>query len=111
MTDIRKQIGLDYLQNRASQRQERPPTESVPQGSPLEEAVLANAGRLLEALRRAGPAPAQLYTLLDELQMRIDVALRVVDYLEEKGYVTVVTRDLKGNHTLQLTESGARLLA
>ena len=42
---------------------------------------------------------------------RIDVALRVVDYLEEKGYVAVVTRDLKGNHTLQLTESGARLLA
>jgi hypothetical protein len=111
MTDIRKQIGLDYLKSRSAQRPEQTPSEAAPAGSPLEDAVVAHAGRLLEALRRAGPGPVQLYPCLDELQMRIDVALRVVDYLEEKGYVTVVTRDLKGNHTLQITESGARLLA
>lgn len=110
MTDIRKQIGLDYLKNRSSQSLPGAPSEPAP-GSPLDEAVMANAGRLLEALRKAGPGPVQLYARLDELQMRIDVALRVVDYLEEKGYVRVVRRDLKGDHTLQITDAGARLLA
>lgn len=53
----------------------------------------------------------RLYTLIDQLQIPIEVALKVTDYLEKRGHLRIVQRDLKGDHELQLTEEGRKLLA
>ena len=105
MSDIRRQIGLDYLQNKSASRGV---AEPVP--SSLDSALLAHGRAVLEAIRRAAPEPGRLYTIVEDLQIPIDVALRVVEYLERQGYLTVAARDLKGNHALRLTADGAVLL-
>ncbi len=110
MEDIRKKLGLDYLRRGTEQKtsQAEPAEEALPPF--LSEALIAYGRRMLEALRRAEPATARLFTLIDELQVPIDVALRVTDYLADKRYLTIVRRDLKGDHELRLTEEGRKLL-
>lgn len=76
----------------------------------LSDALVAYGRPMLEAIRRSAPGTARLHSLVEELKIPIEVALKVVDYLEQKRYVAVVSRDLKGNHELRLTDEGARLL-
>jgi predicted transcriptional regulator len=105
MADLRSRLGLDYLQKRGGEPDDRQSGRSA-----LDEARLAYARPLLDALRRASPGPVHLYQLIDELGVPIDLALKLVDDLESRGYLTVVNRDLKGNHELRLTDEGARVL-
>ena len=76
-------------------------------------AVIAYGKALLSAVRDAEPQPARLHALVDQLQMPIDAALTVVGALEDQGYLTVVDRDLKGNHAhgaaLDLADRGGDL--
>jgi hypothetical protein len=110
MSDIRKQIGLDFLRSRdASQGQDRRASERVSRN--LEGALVAHGGPVLEAIRRVQPEPARLHAIVEDLRIPIDVAIRVVDYLEQQNYVEVVNRQLNGNHELRLTPEGVALLA
>lgn len=109
MSDIRRQIGLDYLQNKGASRGIAR-SEGDPVPAALDSALLAHGRAFLEAIRRAEPEPGRLYTIVEDLQVPIDVALRVVEYMERQGYLTVAARDLKGNHALRLTADGAALL-
>lgn len=107
MASIRKQLGLDYL--RGTDTEEVPNArESTPF---LDDALISYGRPILEALRRNSPATTRLYALIEELQIPIEVALKVTDYLEKRGHLTVVRRDLKGDHELQLTEEGLKLLS
>lgn len=110
MADIRKQLGLDYLRRDAEEKEpaREPSQETLPPF--LRDALIAYGRPMLEALRTAAPAPARLHALIDQLQIQIDVALKVTEYLEEKKYLTIVRRDLKGDHELQITEEGRKLL-
>ena len=105
MASIRKQLGLDYL--RSSEQVEKTPDT---QASFLDDALISYGRPLLEALGKAAPATVRLYTLIDQLQIPIEVALKVTDYLEKRGHLRIVKRDLKGDHELQLTEEGRKLL-
>jgi hypothetical protein len=110
VADIRKQIGLDFLQTRnvgpgpSSNRV----TDRASAG--FSGALIAYGKDMLAAVRLAEPAPARLHDVLERLNMPIDIALEVVKYLEDQGFVTVVDRDLKGNHALRTTAAGAALL-
>lgn len=107
MADIRKQIGLDFLRTRgmASPEQAR---EKAAAG--LSGALITYGKELLGAVRQAQPQPARLHEVVEQMNIPIDIALAVVSSLEDQGYVTVVDRDLKGNHALRLTTAGAALL-
>jgi hypothetical protein len=113
MADIRKQIGLDYLKIDPGRDDKQPPGSSPSAaGLPfLDDALLAYGRPILEALRKNGPAPLGVFALVDQLAIRIDVALKVVAYLEAGGHVEVVRRDLKGNDELRLTKQGMALIA
>lgn len=110
MADIRQRIGLDYLARRGVQKKSR--EEAAPQGPPpfLADALLSYGRPLLEAIRRAAPATAHLHNVIEELKIPIDIALKLVDYLEDQRHLVVVRRDLRGNHELQLTDEGLKLL-
>lgn len=110
MADIRKQLGLDYLR-RGAKKKESPPTppkEALPPF--LSDALIAYGRPMLDVLRRADPVTVRLHPLIDELQIPIDVALKVTEYLEAKKYLAIVRRDLKGDHELQISEEGRKLL-
>ncbi|HEU4368365.1 MAG TPA: hypothetical protein VFV05_09090 [Methylomirabilota bacterium] len=109
MSDIRRQIGVDYLRGKKTSRAAPKPESDVAR-PPLDSALLAHGRAVLEAIRKAEPEPGRLYAIVEELQLPIDVVLRVVDYLEREGYVAVAARDLKGNHALRLTAAGAALI-
>ena len=51
-----------------------------------------------------------MYAIVDELQIPIETALKLVDHLEQNGYLVIVSHDLRGNHELRLTDAGLRLL-
>ncbi len=106
MASIRKQLGLDYL--RGSDVAEKAPDTQAPPF--LDDALISYGRPFLEALRKADPETMRLYTLIEQLQIPIEVALRVTDYLEKRGHLRIVKRDLKGDHELQLTEEGRKLL-
>jgi hypothetical protein len=110
MADIRKQIGLDFLRTR--EISQIPPGDRAREkaSAGLSGALIAYGREVLSAVRQAEPEPARLYAVVDQLHIPIDVVLEVVDYLEKQGYVTVLDRDLKGNHALRLTAAGAALL-
>jgi hypothetical protein len=108
MADIRQRIGLDYLKKRGADPESADTTQSR---SPfMDDALLAHGRRILQAVSEVAPASAKLYDVIDRLQIPIDVALKVVDYLDRNGYLSVVARDLRGNHELRLTDEGVRLL-
>jgi len=110
MADIRKQLGLDYL--RGSERTEGQLQSGQSRESPpfLEEAVIAYSRPMLEKLRESPHESAKLYYLIDQLQIPIETALKVTEYLEGRNYLRVIHRDLKGDHELKLTDDGRRLL-
>jgi predicted transcriptional regulator len=110
MAGIRDQIGLDFLQKRGTEPEDRAISSGEERPSFMDEALLTYGRPMLEVLRRAAPGTVRLHNLIDELAIPIDVALRVVDHLESQRYLAVVNRDLKGNHELRLTDEGARLL-
>jgi hypothetical protein len=107
MADIRKQIGLDYLKIAPE------PAGSSPGSSPpfMDDALLAYGRPILEALRKNDPAPLGVFALVDQLGIRIDVALKVVAYLQAGKYVEIVESDLKGDDKLRLTKQGQALIA
>jgi predicted transcriptional regulator len=106
MSSIRKQLGLDYL--RGAEQAETPRAREEPPY--LDDALISYGRPVLEALRRNAPATTRLYALIDELNIPIEMALRVTEYLEKRGHLRIVQRDLKGDHELQLTEEGRKLL-
>ncbi len=110
MADIRKQLGLDYLRRGTEERgpAAEPSQEALPPF--LRDALISYGRPMLAALGGAAPATVRLHALIDQLQIQIDVALKVTEYLEEKKYLTIVRRDLKGDHELQITEKGRKLL-
>jgi hypothetical protein len=105
MASIRKQLGLDYL--RGAEEPENPRAKEEP--AFMDDALISYGRPILEGLRAAG-GTASLYTLIDQLYIPIEVALKVTEYLEARGHLKIVRRDLKGNHQLQLTEEGLKLL-
>lgn len=107
--DIRRQLGLDYLR-RSGEEKESVERSQEPLPPFLSDALIAYGRKILESLARVAPATGRLFSLIDELQMPIDVALRVVEHLEGKKYLTVVRRDLKGDHDLAITDEGRKLL-
>jgi hypothetical protein len=109
MADIRDRIGLDYLAKRGVQREPEPEPRRQGGAAFIDEALLAYGRPMLDAVRRAAPAPARVYAIVDDLQIPIDVALELVDHLEQNGYLVVVSRDLRGNHEVRLTDAGLRL--
>jgi hypothetical protein len=106
MADIRKQIGLDFLRTRGISPEQG--QEKAALG--LSAAVIAYGKALLSAVRKAEPQPARLHEVVEQINIPIDAALAVVSSFEDQGYLSVVDRDLKGNHALRLTAAGAALL-
>jgi hypothetical protein len=108
MSDIRRQVGLDFRTGGLPSTSADRAAGKAAAG--LAGAVLRYGKELLAAVGQAEPNPARLHDLVEQLRMPIDVALTVVSGLEEQGFLTVVERDLKGNHALRLTTAGASLL-
>lgn len=50
---------------------------------------------ILDFLSKASNGTAKVHELIDDVQMPIDVALKVVDYFESRGIIQVTQRDLK----------------
>jgi hypothetical protein len=113
MTKIMQQLGLGYLKgSRDSGPPQRQSRERAGEQPPFfDEALLLYSRPLLDALAAAPGRSAGLFDLIERVRLPIEDALRVLPELERQGYVTIVERDLKGNHRLQLTEDGARKLA
>jgi hypothetical protein len=109
---IMQQLGLGYLPkvSRASsadlRRQEEPASEAA-EPPFFDEALLLYSRPLLDALNAAPGRTASLFEIIEKVRLPIEDALRILPELERYGYITIVERDLKGDHRLRLTERGA----
>ncbi len=106
MTRLREQLSLDYLK-RSREPEVRP---SYHLQEAVQEVVIAYGGKILEALSEAPGNQARLYDLIEKTRIPIEEALAVTDFFETNGYVDVISRDLKGNHELKLTDRGQKLI-
>lgn len=90
MADIRKPLAPDYLRRGSGKKE--PPAAPAEEALPpfLSDALLACDRPMIEALRRAAPGTVRLQARIDELQIPIDVALKVTEYLEAEKYLTLV---------------------
>lgn len=108
MPDFRKQLGLDYLQGTT-----RAVTDKNVEGSArgyLDDAVIAYGRPILEQLNKSSGGTAKLYSIIDALNIPIETALKVTEELDLRGHLNIVRKDLKGDHELQITNAGRRLV-
>ncbi len=108
MTEYQRQLNIDYL--RRPQDATSEPTHEEPTSPFFNDALMLYGRRVIESLAHAKDRTMTLHTVIDELSIPIDTALMVAEYLNRKKYLTIVQRDLKGNHKLQLTSEGFKLL-
>lgn len=99
--DFKGRFGTDYLKTSK-------PSEELPPG--MEDALIAYSRPVLEALKSSPGKTNQAFVLANQVNVRIDVLLRVVEYLIPKGYVAKLQEDKLGNDTLRLTAEGEKLL-
>lgn len=104
---IRDRLGLDFLRPLGSPESDRPPREDPA----MSDALMAYGWRVLDFLSNANNGTAKVYELIDRVQIPIEIALKIVDYLESRGIVQVTQRDLKGDHTLAITPAGRSILS
>jgi len=76
----------------------------------MEDALIAYSRPVLDALKNSPDKASKAFDLAKQVDIRIDVLLRVVDYLVWKGYVAKTQEDKLGNDTLSLTAAGEKLL-
>ncbi len=106
MAEFKERFGLDYLKGKEAVQ---PKTEvsGLPPG--MEQAVLAYSRLVLDALKNSPGKTGQLIDLAREVNVRLDVLIRVVEYLDGRGYLRREPEDL-GNDTFRLTIEGEKLL-
>jgi hypothetical protein len=114
MSTFRDKFSPDYLRRAGSEsilqtQQENAPA-SAALSSDMEEAVLAWGGKVASVLNAAPDKRAKIFDILNKLDLRIDVLIPVIDHLAERGYVTKIEQDKKGNDLLGLTERGQKLV-
>lgn len=106
MTRLREQLSLDYLKrSREPEVRPSPHLQEAIQG-----VVIAYGGEMLGILSKAPDNRDKLYHLIEEIGIPIEEALEVTEFFEKNGYVDVISRDLKGNHELKLTDRGLKLI-
>lgn len=110
--DIEKQLGLGYLGRKPDgsrrEEQKRSGTEQSTSLDPLE--MLTSYGRPIMKYMATHGGTARLYSIIDNLQMPIGVALPCVEFLDREDFVEIVQQDLKGDHELRLTKRGRAMV-
>lgn len=105
MSDLRNKLGVDYM------RQSAPEKRSVQQSSDfLDEAVILFGARILESVAKDPKGEKRLHVVVQELDISLADALRVADYLSDRGMVEIRDRDKLGNHLLVITGEGRKLV-
>jgi hypothetical protein len=112
MSTFRDRFGLDYLRRAGSETLETkqgsaPGADELSPG--IEDALLTWGGKVASVLNAAPDKKANVFAILDKLDVRIDTLLQVIEYLTKRGYVTKVEQGEKGNDLLRLTERGQKL--
>jgi len=106
MEKIRERLGLDFLQPANPQDLKQPRGEDPA----LTQALMAYGWRVLDSLAKSNGGAAKVYELIDRVQIPIEIALKLVDYFESRGIIQVIQRDLKGDHSLAITQAGRDML-
>lgn len=109
MEDFKERFGLDYLKKaRAAAQQQRVESTEAPSG--LEDALITYGRRVLEVLNAAPDNTSRVLDLAQQLRIRLDTIIPVVNHLESRGHVVRTAEDPVGNDTLKITEAGKKLL-
>jgi hypothetical protein len=106
MARFKEQFGLDYLKRDSSSKSDF----EIPGTKSTEDALLAYARPLLDALESAPRHEAKLFDIAQQIGVRVDTLYPVVDYLSKRGYIVVAHSDKLGNDLLRLTPDGTKLL-
>jgi len=107
LAGLREQYGLDYLEPKQSE--EKPESAAVATG--IDDALIAYGRLVLDALDKSPNKTKQILDLAPETRVRIDMLLRLEEYLVAKGYVEKVQEDPLGNDAIRLTPQGKKLLS
>ena len=125
--DIKKQLGTDFLKDRprrsdadafnelgqggdeALERPRAPVRSSSNPSAASQDVIRSLSIPVLRAIAQNGER-AGTYDLVDTLNMPLDALLKVVEYLVAQDQLAIAQRDLKGNHTVALTDLGRKLL-
>ena len=111
--DIREQFGLDFLRNarRSSSGAERSSSSGPEQSLPpfMERALLSYGRPLLQSLLKQH-GRGRVFELIDLLGVDVETLMPVINYLVSNGYLEKREEDKRGNHELQITPAGERLL-
>jgi hypothetical protein len=75
----------------------------------LQDALLAIAPKLLATLLHKPNRSTTVFTLVDELGESVAVLNPVLENLRQQGCVDLLEEDAKGDHTVRLTDRGARV--
>jgi hypothetical protein len=105
VTDFRKRLGLGFMKKGDQQA----PDYEKGVDTYLQDALLAIAPKLLEALLHKPDRSTTVFTLVDELGESVAVLNPVIENLRQQGYVDLLQEDPKGDHTVRLTDRGAKV--
>lgn len=73
-------------------------------------ALLGQAMSLLVALKNSPDHSKRIYDLVESSNIDFDSVIKLVEQLSTLGFVQYVQKDSRGNHLIQITESGLTLM-
>ncbi len=113
MDPLKERLSLDWLQEARSRRfVPVRPQRSVSLDPNIEDALMAYGRKLLEGVGEQPKKTVHLHDLLRQLQLPLNDALPVVDFLTERNYLQTIKADpVTLNHDLKLTPKGEELIA
>ncbi len=117
MQAIRERLGLDFLKP-ASQAPEtaegegarRSASRAAAASEYLEDALLTLAPKALKVLAASPGRRSTVFELVDHLREPVSALNPVLAHLRERGYVNLIREDLKGNHEIEITDRGMRVV-
>jgi len=101
----------EYGRRSAGRGESDAPYGSVKFPEMWDDALISFGRPMLEKLAEAPDKTRRLFDLAQALGVRVDVSLRVAEYLRSRDYVKKIEDDTIGNDVLQLTAGGAQFLS
>lgn len=111
MSQIKQRLGLDWIRKQRPIESSSRGFESKASEDFLEEALLAYGPRVMEFMAQARDRTTTVFEIVDHLGEPVSVLGPVLENLRDRGYVDVVKEDLKGDHTVRLTDRGLKVVS
>ena len=108
MGSFKSRIGLGYLRERDFTGEKHHEEALWPPFSG--ETLLAYGLPILKTLKASQKERERIHKIIDQTKISMEICLAVAQALSQLGYLAIGEKDLKGNHLLQLTDKGRKMV-